>query len=350
MSLMMKDIGRVITGYVTTTSDLNPDLWDIPNSEIVRTVAPGWNEYQSNYVNTSTNIPTDLTGNTNIIYFRTSAAANTANGAPIYKYFGIGYVNNNGLVTSNYKFNTYNPWFTSDYVGNPTLTFRSNESFASPNALGREPIDASRLNEFIIYASPRAIVLSSQVIGYVTSSKVSTFLEYTSTPQTQIYNLPNQVFYEVSSESPANTAATTFSTTAYNIVGGYNPAVGKDILTTPANNSNFGIVYTYTPTLGTTGFQSLWSTATATNDLATMKPGTYNNMANTTDSAGNLVTVPVMPLIHYPAWDTVYDLSSLTGIYGTRSGLGASGDTLTINGQNYAYVNVTNMSYLVPRQ
>jgi len=347
MSLYMKDMARVITGYITTTSDLNPNLWDIPNSEIVRTVAPGWNEYQSNYANTSTNIPIDTTGNTNIMYFRTTNAANTANGSPIYKYVGIGWNNNSSTLTSNYFFNFFNPWSVTDYVGNPTLTFRYNyNNTVAPTNL---PLRLDVLYEFIIYASPRAIFISAQGIGYATASKVMMFAEYPSTPQSQIYNLPNQILYQVGSAGVANTAGTAFNTTAYNVSGGYNPGDGND-LTGYAVSSNLGIVYTYTPTLGTPGYQSLWSTATATGDLSTMKPGTYSSMANTTNASGATITIPVMPLLHYPAWDTVYDLSSLTGIYGTRSNLGASGDTLTINGQNYAYVNVTNMSYLVPRQ
>ena len=61
ISALMKDIARVACGYISSTSDINSEIWDTANSEVVRSTNPGWSEYQSNYVNTSTNIPTDTT-------------------------------------------------------------------------------------------------------------------------------------------------------------------------------------------------------------------------------------------------------------------------------------------------
>ena len=355
LSLLVKDIARIANGYITTTSDLNSEIWDIPNSEIVRTVDPGWQEYQYDRANTNYNltITGTATGNSapGMFYLRTPNSANTANGQPIYKYFGLGI----GITATTPRgFNTFYPWNVNDFTGNPNLVFGGFiGGSTSPYSRGRYTIFTDTLTEFIIYCTPRVFFISAQTIGVTSASKVSMFLEYPKTALSDVYNLPNQVWFETASIKGGTTTGSFFDTTAYNVVGGYKTAdLGQDIVfsTVTSNNHNYAIVHTYTPTLGTPGTQSLYSANPATADLSTFKPANNATMSVTVDSAGNSLTIPVMPLMHWPAWDSVYDCSSLTGIYATKSGLGSSGDTLFINGVPYVYVNVSSMSYLVPKQ
>lgn len=353
-SLLMKDLGRVITGLVTNVSGLNSEIWDTANSEIITTTPGGWSEYQSSYLTNSTNIPQDNTGNTNIIYLRSPSAMTTTGGATIYKYAGIGW-GNNYTVNGDYL-NMIIPWTQTTFTGNPTLTYRSNMYSGSFAANARNPFRVGILNEFIIYASARCLFFSNRYIGSsaTAAQKIFAHFEYPATALSQTYNLCNQVIWELSNDPGSTTTGTgaAFNNTAYNIAGGYSPgAAGTDIYTTgPNSNINLGLVYTPYPSAPNGGWNSLWSTAAGTADMSTLKPATYGSMANTYDNSGNLITIPAMPLIHYPSWDSVYDMSSLTGVYATKPNLGSSGDTLTINGQDYAYVNATNMSYLVPRQ
>jgi len=348
-SLMMKDIGRIITGLVTNVSGLNSNIWDTANSEIVNTVAPGWSEYQSNYLTTSTDVVPSSSTNSNMIYLRGTSANTTSGSAPIYKYTGLGWANN-GLPQNNLGWNFFNPWYTTDYTGSPTLTFRENQQSGAAAGRGRNGFSPDTLAEYIIYATPRAIFISACNFGTLTAPhKVCMFLEHPSTPLSQTYNLPNQVWWEVGNPYVTNTGTgAAFVNTGYLTVGGYLPGVGSDITQATTSNANFAFVYTNYQ--GGPGFTSLWSSASATGDLSTLKPTTYTSMANTVNSSGATISVPVLPLLHFPPWDSVYDLSSLTGIYGTKSGLGANGDTLTVNGQNYAYINATTMGYLIPRQ
>ena len=359
-SALMKDIARVACGYISSTADLNSELWDTANSEIVRTVAPGWSEYQSNYVNTATNIAKDTSSNTNIIYLRCPSQNTTTGNATIYKYTGIGFSNNYTLNTANYTWNIMIPWGVTDYTGSPTLTYRANFNTSSPTGTGggRNPFRTDVLTEYMIYVSPRAFIISATYIGNLGTApnKVAMWLEYPSTPLSQPNNHPNNVYWEVSdglgstAQSITTGTGAVFDTTAYNVPGGYSPAAGSDIITASNTvNYNLGLVYTTTVITGS-GWQSLWSTATATVDLSTMKPNTFGTMANTADAAGTNVTIPAMPLLHFPGWDSTYDCSTLTGVYATKPALGSNGDTLTLNGQNYAYINATTMGYLIPRQ
>lgn len=358
-SLLIKDIARIANGYITTTSDLNSEIWDIANCEVVRTVDPGWQEYQYRRANTNYNLAWSGMSTANatpgMFYFRTPNSANTTNGQPIYKYFGLGLTN----TAVGYTFNIYYPhnMTAADFTGNPNFVFGGFiNSGTTVSARGRYPYGLDVLNEFIIYCTPRVFFISSQTIGTTTASKVSMFLEYPKTALSDAYNLPNQVWFETASQRSANTTGSNFvgPTFMYNIAGGYktsNP--GEDINGSVAysqNNDNFALVYTYAPALGTVGTQSLYSANPATADLSTFKPANNTTMSVTVDSAGNSLTIPVMPLLHWPAWDSVYDCSSLTGIYATKSNLGSSGDTLFINGVPYVYVNVSSMSYLVPKQ
>ncbi len=355
LSLLMKDIGRLITGLATSVNDLNSEIWDLPNSEVISSIGAGWSEYQTNFLTTSTNLAlTTSVNNTNIIYLRAPAAMTSLAGDTVYKYSGLGIYNNNGSYA--YLWNTCIPWGITDHTGNPTANYFFKESSTSSNTTGngRNSFQTNILTEYVIYATPRCLFISSRLIGSsaTQAQKVYMQLEYPETAVSLAHNLPNQVIWEVSNGVASTTTGTgaTFNIGAYNVVGGAVPSGTGDLFGSSAANQNIGIVYTPYTIAPTGGLNSIWSTATGTADTSTLKPATYGSMSNTVDSAGNLITVPAMPLIHYPSWDSVYDMSSLTGVYATRSGLGTTGDTLTVNGQNYAYVNATNMSYLVPRQ
>lgn len=359
LSLLIKDIGRLVTGQITSAAQLNSQIWDIPNSEVVNTVGAGWSEYQSDYLNTSTNIPFAQNTST-MVYLRCPAQMLNNTGGSVYKYAGLSPTNAYTVPTDNFIWNTHIPWTVTDYTGNPTLNFYFSENSGSPQATGngRNSFQTNVLTEYVIYATSRCLLISSRLVGSgaTAAQKVYMQLEYPATALSQVYNLPNQVIWEVSNGHSAITTGTgaSFNTTAYNVVGGYTGNTGAvrgyEIFDDNAANVNLGLVYTAYPTAPTGGWNSLWSTATGTADASTLKPATYASMANTVDLNGNLITIPAMPLIHYPSWDSVYDLSSLTGVYATKSGLGATGDTLTVNGQDYAYLNATNFSYLIPRQ
>ena len=360
MSLLIKDIGRLITGASTSISDLNSEIWDLPNSEVVNTQASGWSEYQSNLLTTSTNIWTgnDATAALNSVYFRCPSVMTSNIGGTVYKYGGLGISNNDSTGANNIYWNTLIPWTISNFTGNPTASyFYNNSSGTNPGSTtGRCSFSVSVLNEYIIYASPRCLLVSTRNIGAnaTLASKVYMQLEYPETAMSKSFNLPNQVIWEISNGVGSSAVVSTgtganFITTAYNNIGGYTPSTNKDIFSNQVN-ANLGLVYTPYPLAPTGGWNSFWSSSTGTSDASTLKPATYGSMSNTVNSSGNTISVPAMPLIHYPSWDTVYDMSTLTGIYATRTGLGSTGDTLTLNGQNYAYINATNMSYLVPRQ
>ncbi len=355
LSLLIKDIGRLITGLVTSVNNLNSEIWDIPNSEVISSIGAGWSEYQTNFLTTSTNLTITTTLNdTNIIYLRAPAAMTSSTGGTVYKYSGLG-IHNNSLTYA-IIWNTCIPWGITDHTGNTTANYFLKESSTNPTstANGRNSFQTNILTEYVIYATPRCLFVSSRLIGSsaTQAQKVYMQLEYPETALSKIYNLPNQVFWEVSNGAGSTTTGTgaSFNTGAYNTVGGAVPRVEGDLFNASAGNQNIGIVYTPYANAPTGGLNSIWSTAAGTADTSTLKPATYGSMSNTVNSSGTLITVPAMPLIHYPSWDSVYDLSTLTGVYATRSGLGATGDTLTVNGQNYAYVNATNMGYLIPRQ
>lgn len=338
ISLVMKDLARLMTGAITSTAGLNSEIWDIPNCEMVNNVAAGWSEYQSNYTTTSTNVP-NTTGE-NAIYLRTLSANNT------YKYTGLSWTS---ITNSSAYYRMLFPYNVTDYIGNPVLTFKDTTGVGSAAA----PCvfeTTGRLHEHVLYVTPRCIFWSVSVTTATQPFMIQTFLEYPSTPLSTVYNHPNQVIWGLFNTPAATTTGTgaAFSTAAFDIVGGYTSA-GSPIINTTAN-ANLGMVYTHYPNAPAGGMNSLWSTAAGTADTSTLKPTTYGSMSNTVDSSGNLVSVPAMPLLHFPGWDTVYDMSSLTGVYATRPGLGATADTLTVNGQPYAYINATTMGYLVPRQ
>lgn len=337
-SLIMKDMARLMTGAITSTAGLNSEIWDIPNCEVVNNVAAGWSEYQTNYTTTSTNIP-NSSAQANLIYLRTLSANNT------YKYAGIGWTAN-GNTTAYWRM-VY-PYDVTDYLGNPTLTFKD----TSPNtsAWGAPINEATgRLHEHILYVTPRCIFWSTSVTTATQPFLVHTYLEYPNTPLSTLYNHPNQVIWTIYNAAAATTTGTgaTFNAAGYNILGGY---ISQSPISNTSTNANVGLVYTHYPNAPTGGFNSLWSSGTAAADASTMKPSIFGSMANTVDNAGNTIAIPAMPLVHYPSWDTVYDCSTLTGVYATKPSLGASGDTITLNGQTYAYINATTMGYLIPRQ
>jgi hypothetical protein len=352
-SLCLKDIGRLLTGLATGVNDLNSEIWDIANSEVVNTVPAGWSEYQTNFLTTSTNITTSSSvNNTNCIYLRCPSIMQSSTGGTVYKYTGLGLAYNSGTPGNNVYWNPLIPWGVADFTGSPTCNY---PLFTTVTASApRNAFMTNTLMEYIIYASPRCLFISGRYIGAsaTQAGKVVALLEYPATGLSQAFNLPNQAVWEISNTGGSTTTGTGagFNNTAYNVAGGYLPSAGSDILTASVANLNLGLVYTPYTTAPTGGWNSLWSTTAGTADASTLKPATYTGMANTVDLAGNSVTVPAMPLIHYPGWDSVYDMSSLTGIYATKTNLGTSGDTLTLNAQDYAYVNATNTGFLVPRQ
>lgn len=358
LSLLVKDIGRLLTGQITNTAGLNSEIWDAANSEVVNTVPAGWSEYQSTYLNTSTNIP-GVQASSGMVYLRAPSLMQSTSGGPVYKYAGLSITNVVASDTNQYLWNTHIPWTVTDFVGNPVLNYWFSNSSALPasSGNGRNSFQTNVINEYIIYSSARGFVISTRLVGSsaTAAQKVYMQLEYPATSLSQAYNLPNQVIWEVSNGHGSLTTGTgaAFNNTAFNITNGYVPALtanGYEIINNSTTNLNLGLVYSPYATAPGGGWNSLWSTTAGTAEASTLKPATFTSMANTVDLAGNTVTIPAMPLIHYPAWDSVYDLSNLTGVYMTRSNLGTSGDTLTLNGQPYAYINATNVSYLVPRQ
>lgn len=337
VSLVMKDMARLMTGAITSTAGLNSEIWDIPNCEVVNNVAAGWSEYQTNYTTTATNIPVSTSNS--VIYLRALSANNT------YKYTGIGWAHNVGPY-----WRMMYPFGVTDHVGNPSLTYWD----ASTGATAGAPSvfeTTGRLHEHVLYVSPRCIFWSAMLTTATQPFLVQTFLEYPNTALSTVYNHPNQVIWALFNTPGGTTTGTgaSFNATAYNVLGGYTSTGGGPLQNT-STNANLGLVYTHYPNAPTGGFNSLWSGTGGGADASTMKPSTFGSMANTVDTVGNAISIPAMPLIHYPSWDTVYDCSSLTGVYATKPGLGASGDTITLNGQTYAYVNATTMGYLIPRQ
>lgn len=363
-SVLMKDIARVICGKVTSVNDLNPAVWDIPNCEIVASVAPGWDEYQSNYLTTATNIPIDTVGNANIIYFRAPSGKQSLNGGIIYKYSGLGFMgNNSGAVVP--TFNIFPSWTVNDYTAaNPVLTYRSNASAGLDQINARNAFNGSRC-EYIISSNPKMFVISATIIGSnaTISSKVSGMFEFPPTALSELYDFPNHMFWEVSNGSGGALVANSTglgsfsqSSSTYQIQGGWNPLFTSDTSFSSSGlllaSANVGYVYSTVP--GGTGWTAIWPNSSTINALApslsTLKPPVFTSMSNTFDASGNIISVPLLPLIHYPAFDSMYDISSLTGFYGTKSGIAANGDTININGRPYAYINATNMGYLVPRE
>ena len=339
ISLVMKDLVRLMTGAVTSTSGLNSEIWDVPNCEVVNDVPAGWTEYQTNYSTSSTNIPASSSG-ANMMYLRSLSLNNT------YKYAGISWTAN-GNATAYYRM--LFPFDVTDYTGDPTLTFR--DSTASSTASGpciQE--NSTRLHEHVLYVTPRCIVWSVSLTTSTQPYLLHAYLEYPNTALSGVYQHPNQLnwclFNAVGGTTTGNGSA--FNSTGYNVLGGYTN--NSTVVANTTTNSNIGFVYTNFANAPTGGSTSIWSSATAAADASTLKPSSFGAMANTVDLNGNTVSIPAMPLIHYPAWDSVYDCSSLTGVYATKPSLGVTGDTLTLNGQTYAYINATTMGYLVPRQ
>lgn len=339
ISLVMKDLVRLMTGAVTSTAGLNSEIWDAASSEIINTVPAGWSEYQTTYSTTSTNIPSTSSG-ANMMYLRALSQNNT------YKYTGLSWTAN---ANANAYYRMLFPYDVTDYTGNPTLSFR--DSTGSASAAGPCVYETTGvLHEHVLYVSPRCIFWS---ISRTTASQpyyIHTCLEYPNTALSQAFNHPNQLNWSLFNGIGATTTGTgaTFVATGYNQVGGYNTT--GVLVANSATNQNIGFVYTNSSNMPAGGTTAIWSAATAAADASTLKPTSFGSMGNTVDLAGNTVTIPAMPLVHYPAWDSVYDCSSLTGIYATKPGLGATGDTLTLNGQTYVYVNATTMGYLLPRQ
>lgn len=339
ISLLMKDLVRLMTGAVTSTAGLNSDIWDTANSEIVNNIPAGWSEYQTNYSTTSTNIPASPTG-ANMMYLRATSLNNT------YKYAGISWTANG---SGNPHYRMLFPFDVTDYTGNPTLTFRdSNGASTAGGPCVQETTGV--LHEHVLYVTPRCIFWSVSRTTATQPYYIHTYLEYSNTALSQAFNHPNQLNWALFNGNGATTTGTgaTFSATGYNQLGGYSTTGGP--VSNTATNANMGFVYTNSSNMPTGGMTAIWSAASAAADASTLKPTSYGAMGNTVDLAGNTVTIPAMPLVHYPAWDSVYDCSSLTGVYATKPGLGVTGDTLTLNGQTYAYINATTMGYLLPRQ
>lgn len=342
-SVLLKDIARLICGNVTSLNQLNPAIWDIAGSELITTVSGGWSEYQTNLTTTETNM-VRLTNN--IIYLRTRGLSNT------FKYLGLGYTANSTANTSFFWSPIY-PWGVSDFVNSPILSFK-NTSTPSTGQPNRPSFSGRYLWEYIIYSSSRTIFIAARNLSssLTQPSKISMFLEYPATPLSSTYNLPNQVWWDLGSrDSDSSTGTgTNYYITGYKQIGGYDDINELDlnassIWSTSINN----FAFVYSPYSGSIGNTSFWGSGTPAKTLSTLKPNVFRTMSSTISSTGTAITIPVMPLIHYPDWDTLYDLSSLTGIYATKSSMGAYGDTLKVNGQSYAYINAANMSYLVPR-
>ena len=343
LSLMLKDIARVITGQVSSVNDLNAEIWDTANSEIIASNT-GWSEYQGTYTTTNTELPF-TTGSA--IYFRADSQNIDKDTNVTKKYAGLGYGNFN--ATYSYYWNMYIPYGVSNYTGDPTVSFGHTLANASATPT-RNSFVTNVLTEYIIYATGSAIVVSATRIGAsaTESSKVVMYLEYPSTTLSSYYSHPNQVFWEVSNGNTTTTGTgAAFNATAYNVAGGYTTTT--DIFNGFVTNVNLGLVYTTNSVMPSGGLNSLWSTTAGTADTSTLKPANYSTMADTVDAQGTVISAPTVPLLHYTSWDTGYDLTALTGIYGTKTGLGASGDTTTLEGSNYAYINATNMGYLIPR-
>ena len=311
-SLLTKDIGRLITGQITTAGQLNSEIWDIPNSEVVSTVAAGWSEYQSTFLSSNVDITTgglgiNFTANNCVVFLRSPSAMTTSTGGTIYKYGGLGSVNQ---ASGQYgaMLNTLIPWSVTSWTGNPVLTYFVNSATSTGTGLARNSLQLLNLQEIILYASPRCFVFSARNItqGGTAPQKVYMQLEYPATTLSQIYNLPNQVIYEHSNgiNSTITGLGSVFDNSAYNVVGGYKNADGGNDIFANANNKNLAVVYTPYLNAPTGGWNSLWSTGGASLDASTFKPATYGSMSNTVDSSGNTITVPAMPLIHYPSWDS----------------------------------------------
>ena len=342
LSVLMKDIANLICGNITNVSQLHPSIWDTSNSEVVSQVGGGWQEYQSNYTRTSTNIDVSISTNTNMMYFRTRSLQNT------FKYFGIGYPYNTSN-NSNAVWNIMYPWRVADFQTDVSLTFRNNNN-NSILSTQRQPFNTAYLTEYIIYSSPRVVIVSARNLSNLIAQPYKTvmFLEYPATPLSVPFKLPNQVWWELSTTGVTSSvnAHTFVGGSAYKVPGGYNPPENEDI---NDNSSNTNWAFVYTPYDVNIGNTSLWRDTSNSTTLSTLKPSMFGTMSSAIKPDGTTQTLPAMPLLHYPQWDTCYDLSSLTGIYGTRSAMGVNGDTLKVNGQNYVYVNTAPMGLLVPR-
>lgn len=348
LSVLIKDIAKIITGSVNTLANLNQSIWDIPNSEMFRSSIPTWTEYQSTFLSTANQILPSQSENTNIVYLRSISSNLT------FKYAGLGYASNSLTPSENYSWTFMYPWNVTNFEGDPILSFRNNSPLPSSSALSKNAFRTDVLMEYTIFSSPKAIFISaSSFQNSAFPYKICCMLEYPSTLTSNVFKLPNQVYWELSSAYTSGGSSgnsTNYITNGYAVNGGFNPIDGSEsYISSPAvNDANFA--YVYTPYFGNLGNTSLWSSSTASSELSTLKANIFSGMSNTISLTGESISVPILQLLHFPPWDSCYDLSSLTGIYATKSSLGATGDIVSVNGKTYAYINSKPVGILVPRE
>ena len=379
LSVMCKQIAKLLTGQITSTSQLNVEVWDIPNCEIIATVGAGYTEYQTTYLSSATDIPVT---NPNQIYLRASAQGQTFNGQPVYKYVAVG---PNGIGAGVQSINISPVIDVPSYTGNPTLTWSlarnisvSGNRFYFGAGICTGAAGTPSLNlqsEIIISASPYGIFVSASApLRNAQPYFASWILDHAPTVIASNYAIPCIAFsktftnwdFQYAPTFSASTSSLTGSATGSTLSAFYLQSGTSQTLPSGFglfknavdDNAEANIFAVATPTvypgsLGTVGWTSLHNNTTVNSDtnLSTLKPNGYSTtMSNMLDASGNAMSFPMLPLWYWPVWDTFMDLSTNSGVYMTKTGLGASGDDITINGTPYAYINTSPVGYLIPKR
>ena len=375
-SVMIKQVAKLLTGQITSVSQLNTEIWDTAYCEIIPTVNPGWSEYQTTYLSTSTDLP--ISTSAAPIYLRAPAQGQTLNGQPVYKYLTVGPTGAGGGIQS---FHICPVMDNISYVGNPTLSwvpapalgavtsYRTMQGGFTTGYTAATPVYASELT---ISASPFGIFVAA--CCYARNAQpynVTWILDHPPTQVASQYAIPCIVFSKTFSNlnpysnTPAAGSTSVTGTAVTNTLDSYfmttstipNSAFGLFKNADDNNNPNTFAAVTasvYPGTQGATYWTSLFSNVTVNSDvnLSTLKPNGYSTTMSSTmlDSNGNSVSFPMLPLWYWPVWDSMLDLSVNSGVYMTKTGLGSTGDDLTINGVQYAYVNSSPMGYLIPKR
>lgn len=292
------EISKVITGEIANPALLT--AFNPTTSIIVNAQPSNWKEY------TSVGVNNQVTGGS-VIWFR------QRNKSGRWKYAGL-------CRTSSPA--TAHKGLVRHYVENTPSILATNIGTASNTS---EVYGAS--TEYTIAAGQGYLVIATRLVSSAYFTDVHMWLEYPENDEGIFNSLPNHLMYRH------------FST-------------GTSYATDATSDLAYSTGIVEIARSGNSGVQVLnGGINSPSTQHGTLKPNYFTSFSNTVDGSGAFVSYPIVSLFIESTRQGFLDCSTLTGIWGAGHSIANYGDSITIDGIEYAFIKANAcLSYIIPKK
>lgn len=311
------DIVRVVTGQITTTSQLT--FATAGSSEIVNTLGQNWD------LHLPATMPLSTATSSLTAFILKATCVNTAKTKYV-RLIGQDSGSPPNVPTTDSAASKYGG--TTAHIAMHSVTAATaTSSFSNGGLIPYD--DKSKLKGPIIYLSwsKRHLLIMSSSSTTTTELAATGCFEYTETP-INVYrnNVPFSHLHVPLSSSASVFGSTTLNTGSASVNGTIYGLFQLFDYFLPSTGTAFGV---YNPLVNGTQL----NTITESNGTATTRP----SVSTITSTGASAVYMQPLQLAQYTSGVPLMDISSLADVYRVMPGLGAPGDTFTAGGNTYMY-------------